>query len=132
MPLPPFLLVPDILTVTKSERHFDVLVLVSGKMTQTKANGEFVRNVTDKMSVTFPLVLTDIVSVSTFTESKFHLAFLQFFRTERPNLALSPYFYGSVRFDRIIEIGEQTGPLQEIFKGFLKMVPLCLRFFSYL
>ena len=54
MPLPPFLLVPDILTVTKSERHFDVLVLVSGKMTQTKANGEIVRNVADKMSVTFP------------------------------------------------------------------------------
>ena len=34
----------------QSERHFDVLVLVSGKMTQTKANGEIVRNVADKMS----------------------------------------------------------------------------------
>ena len=39
-------------------------------MTQTKANGEIVRNVADKMSVTFPLVLTDTVSVSTFAESK--------------------------------------------------------------
>ena len=39
------------------ERHFDVLVLVSGKMTQTKANGEIVRDVADKMSVMFPLVL---------------------------------------------------------------------------
>ena len=39
-------------------------------MTQTKANGEIVRNVADKMTVTFPLVLTDTVSVSTFAESK--------------------------------------------------------------
>jgi 2-oxoacid:acceptor oxidoreductase delta subunit (pyruvate/2-ketoisovalerate family) len=37
------------LILTRSERHFDVLVLVSGKMTQTKANGEIVRNVADKM-----------------------------------------------------------------------------------
>ncbi|MDE6590148.1 MAG: hypothetical protein K2K53_07370, partial [Oscillospiraceae bacterium] len=34
-------------------------------------------------------------------------------------------------FYRIIEIGEQTGPFQEIFKNLLKMVPLCPRFFFY-
>ena len=37
----------------QSERKFFVLVLVSGTMTQAKdANGQFVNNVADKMSVT--------------------------------------------------------------------------------
>ena len=50
---------------------------------------------------------------------------------ERPNLAFSPYFCGRGRFDRIIEMGEQTGALREIFRNFLKMVPLLPPFFSY-
>ena len=34
-------------------------------------------------------------------------------------------------FDRILELGEQTRPLQEFFKNFLKTVPIYPRFFSY-
>ena len=61
----------------------------------------------------------------------FNLAFLQFFRLLKPEIALSPYFFGLDHFDRILELGEQTGPLQEIFKKFLKTVPIYPRFFSY-
>ena len=81
--------------------------------------------------------VTDILTASTFQDQNeefsmwFHLAFLQFFRAVGSNLALLPYFCGLGQFDRIIEIGEQTGLLQENFKNFLKMVPLCPRFFSY-
>ena len=62
---------------------------------------------------------------------KFHLAFLQFPSAREADFALSPYFCGLGGFDRIFEIGEQTGPSQEIFKNFLKTVPICPRFFSY-
>ena len=62
---------------------------------------------------------------------RYHFAFLQFQGHRHPNFALSPYFCGLGQFDRIIEIGEQTGPFQEIFKNFLKMVPICSRFLSY-
>ena len=61
----------------------------------------------------------------------FHLAFLQFFRLLKLEIALSPYFFGLVHFDRILELGEQTGSLQEFFKNFWKMVPIYPRFFSY-
>ena len=61
----------------------------------------------------------------------FHLAFLQFLGLPKPEIALSPYFFGLAHFDRILELGEQTGPLQEFFKNFLKMVPIYPRFFSY-
>ena len=60
-----------------------------------------------------------------------HLAFLQFFRAAQANFALSPYFFGLVHFDRIIELGEQTGAHEEILKILLKMVPFDPRFFSY-
>ena len=60
-----------------------------------------------------------------------NLAFLQFFRLLKPEIALSPYFFGLAHFDRILELGEQTGPLQEFFKNFLKTVPIYPRFFSY-
>jgi hypothetical protein len=56
---------------------------------------------------------------------------LQFSGSAQANLALSPYFFGLVNFDRIIELGEQTGAQEEFFKIFLKMVPLYPRFFSY-
>ena len=61
----------------------------------------------------------------------FHLAFLQFFRLLKPEIALSPYFFGLGHFDRILELGEQTGPLQEFFKNFWEMVPIYPWFFSY-
>ena len=61
----------------------------------------------------------------------FNLAFLQFFRLLKPEIALSPYFFGLAQFDRIIELGEQTGAQEEFFKIFLKMVPIYPRFFSY-
>ncbi len=60
-----------------------------------------------------------------------HLAFLQFFGVTQSDFALSPYFFGLVHFDRIIELGEQTGAQEEIFKILLKMVPSDPRFFSY-
>jgi len=60
-----------------------------------------------------------------------HLAFLQFWRPDKADFALSPYFFGLVHFDRIIELGEQTGAHEEIFKILLKMVPLYPWFFSY-
>ncbi len=60
-----------------------------------------------------------------------HLAFLQFWRSGKADVALSPYFFGLVNFDRIIELGEQTGAHEEIFKILLKMVPLYPWFFSY-
>ena len=40
---------------------------------------------------------------------RFHLAFLQFLSAREADFALSPYFGGPGRFDRIIEIDEQTG-----------------------
>lgn len=85
---------------------------------------------TDTLSVTWPTNCRSRCQLSNLT-SRFYLAFLQFFREWRSNLALSPYFCASGRFDRILEIGEQTGSLKEIFKNFLRMVPLCPRFFSY-
>jgi len=60
-----------------------------------------------------------------------HLAFLQFLGFGRVNFALSPYFFGLAHFDRIIELGEQTGAHKDFFKILLKMVPLYPRFFSY-
>ena len=98
----------------QSERKYFVLVLVSGKMTQAKTK----RTICPQRHRRPRCQLSN-------------LAFLQFFRAARSNLALSPYFFGLAQFDRIIELGEQTGPLQEIFKILLKMVPLCPRFFSY-
>ena len=61
----------------------------------------------------------------------FHLAFLQFLGLLKPEIALSPYFFSLAHFDRILELGEQTGPLQEFFKNFWKMVPIYPWFFSY-
>ena len=61
----------------------------------------------------------------------FHLAFMQFLKLPKPEIALSPYFFGLAHFDRILELGEQTGPLQEFFKNLLKMVLIHPRFFSY-
>jgi len=40
-------------------------------------------------------------------------------------------FFDSVCFDRILELDEQTGVHEEVFKIFLKMVPFAPRFFSY-
>ena len=127
----------------QSELQLGVLILVSGKMAQAKTkwaicpqrHRQIVGHVVP--SIKFAFCNLD-AGQHHFTADQtapsavwFHLAFLLFFGAWWPNLALSPYFCASGRFDRILEIGEQTGPLQENFKLFLKMVPLYLRFFSY-
>ena len=107
----------------QSERQFDVLISVSVIMPQTRLRpaqfdcGE--RHFAADQGQ------TDILSAWS------HLAFLQFPLSEKGDLALLPYFCGSGRFDRIIEMGEQTGWTQENSKIFVKMVPLYPRFFSY-
>ena len=75
-------------------------------------------NVTAPGALTFPLLVPD-------------LAFFQFFFVGGIDFAFSPYFCGLGQFDRIIEMDEQPGLVQEIFKNFLKMVPIYPRFFSY-
>ena len=94
----------------QSERQFDVLIYRGP-------------------SLHFAILILVNIKMSLTTCS--HLAFLQFPGRERPNLALTPYFFGPDHFHRIIEIGEQTGSLQEFFKKFLTTVPIYPRFFSY-
>ncbi len=94
----------------QSERHFDVLIYRGP-------------------SLHFAILI--LVNVKMPLTTCPHLAFLQFSGKGRPNFALSPYFFGLAHFDRILELGEQTGPLQEFFKNFLKTVPIYPRFFSY-
>ena len=88
---------------------------------------QFVADVAAKISVTSMLLSHQNEKSAIW----FCLAFLQFFRLLNPEIALSPYFFGLAHFDRILELGEQTGLLQEFFKNFLKTVPIYPRFFSY-
>ena len=103
------------------------------KIRNAKCNSDFgqrrrqnVADVAAKISVTLAAITSERKIAIWF-----HLAFLQFFSAAQANLALSPYFFGLAHFDRILELGEQTGPLQEFFKNFLKTVPIYPRFFSY-